>query len=219
MIVANPPLLARRLGALLAAASMASVVSYYAFDQTVAASLAGALTQGVKPLFRILSHLGDAGIYIVAGALLWLWARLMRTDLRVRQAGLLLMVGVAAGAGGAELLEYVLGRARPDLLISAGTYGFFPLKFAHHFNSFPSSHAAGAFAAATVLAFVWPRGRAAFFALAVLAGLSRVMLNAHFISDVIGGAFVGGALALVVCVWLARRWDLPAGPAPASRSA
>lgn len=214
----SPPFVARRLSALLAAAGTASIVSYYALDQAVAASLAGALYQGVKPLFRVLSHLGDAGIYIAAGALLWLWARLARGGDRVRQFGLLLMAGVAAGAGGAELLEYLLGRARPDLLISAGTYGFFPLKFAHHFNSFPSSHAAAAFAAATVLTFIWPRGRTLFFALAALAALSRVMLNAHFISDVIGGAFVGGALALVVCVWLARRWDGPNGSAASLRS-
>ena len=219
MTVSGSPHVMRRLGALLAVAGVACAISYDAFDRAVAASVAGSLYLGILPLFRVLSHLGDAAIYIGAGMLAYLWSKLARVDGRIRESGLLLMTGVAVGAGGAELLEYVLGRARPDLLLAAGTYGFFPLKLAHHFNSFPSSHAAAAFAAATVLAHVWPRGRAAFFALAALAALSRVMLNAHFISDVIGGAFVGGALAQLVAAWLIRRRQVPAGSSPASGTA
>ena len=64
-------------------------------------------------------------------------------------------------------------------------------------NSFPSGHTATAFTTFVVLSFFYPEGRRLFFALAILVGVQRIMVCAHFPSDVIVGAmigsFIGGA--------------------------
>lgn len=68
-------------------------------------------------------------------------------------------------------------------------------------SSFPSSHAANAFALAWVLGARWRRGIPAFFALALLIAFSRMYLNRHFLSDVLVGALIGS-----ICAWAAARW-------------
>ncbi len=65
--------------------------------------------------------------------------------------------------------------------------------------SFPSGHALRTFALAAFigLRFRWRAGGAA-MGYAVLVGLSRIYLGLHWPSDVLGGAFLGIALALAV---------------------
>ncbi len=101
-------------------------------------------------------------------------------------------LAVAALAGtnlAVEGLKRAVGRTRPD-----GEHR-------HSNSSFPSSHAANAFALAWVLGARWRRGVPVFFLLAALVAFSRMYLNRHFLSDVVAGALIG-----VICAWAAARW-------------
>ena len=73
-------------------------------------------------------------------------------------------------------------------------------------RSFPSGHAQTAFAAATYLALLFPRGAVLFLALAALVGLSRIALGVHYPSDVIVGALVGAAFS-ILAFQIARRME------------
>ena len=65
--------------------------------------------------------------------------------------------------------------------------------------SFPSGHASRAFALAGLVAlrFRWRAGGAA-MAFATLVGVSRVYMGLHWPSDILGGAFVGIGIAVLV---------------------
>ena len=75
-------------------------------------------------------------------------------------------------------------------------------------SSFPSAHAATAFAAAGVVATRYPALRLPLFALATLIAVSRVYLGVHYPLDVLAGACLGLAVAWVT-VTLGRRITVP----------
>jgi undecaprenyl-diphosphatase len=70
--------------------------------------------------------------------------------------------------------------------------------------SFPSGHAATAFAAAAAVGVLHPRFRLPLLAAAGVVALSRVYLGVHYWSDVLVGSLLGVAVALVT-VWVVER--------------
>jgi membrane-associated phospholipid phosphatase len=66
-------------------------------------------------------------------------------------------------------------------------------------DSFPSGHAAAAFAVATMESALHPRQAALWYGGATLIGASRVSLHDHYIHDVVAGAVLGYGIA---------RWEL-----------
>jgi undecaprenyl-diphosphatase len=80
--------------------------------------------------------------------------------------------------------------------------------------SFPSGHAATAFAAATAIAILSPRMRPYALGLAAAVALSRVYLRVHFPLDVLAGSLLGACLG-AIAAWAAIRIARPAEPRPA----
>jgi membrane-associated phospholipid phosphatase len=121
---------------------------------------------------------------------------------RTRRLALALAAAVATQAVLVWVLKAVLGRVRPWLVLGL------PAPWGHpHDGSFPSGHAAGSFCVAVFFVAAFPalpalRRRPAFaralsvalVAIAGLIALSRVYLGAHFPSDVLAGAILGGAI-------------------------
>lgn len=93
-----------------------------------------------------------------------------------------------------RVFKILIGRARPDIFIKKGVYGFYGLEWDHHFHSFPSGHSMAAYVLATSLSLLFPRYRLPFFSVAALLTLSRIFILGHYLSDVIGTA----AIALLI---------------------
>jgi undecaprenyl-diphosphatase len=84
--------------------------------------------------------------------------------------------------------------------------------------SFPSGHAATAFAAAVAVALVYPRLGRPLLALAVVIAVSRVYLGVHYVLDVAVGTLLGIAVG-IAAAWFIRRVapaprELGASPCP-----
>ncbi len=145
------------------------------------------------------------------------------------------VLAAALGSGIlANVFKLLIARTRPhhfDLRTDAldSFAGWFPLLGNTSWDQgFPSSHTAAAAGLAIALACRYPRGRWLFPAVAVLAGVQRVLAEAHFLSDVFWGAAVGCIFA-PLCVyggrmsmafdrlernWVARRPLAAQPPAP-----
>ena len=138
-----------------------------------------------------LSRIGSHG-------LVWLGLGLALALLWRRATPFVLVLLVDAAADGlATLLKVAVGSHRP----SDGA----PLIAIPHTDSFPSGHTATSFACATVLAVLVPRAAPAFYVLALAIGYSRIYIGVHWPLDVVGGAVVGVATALLLLAIARRR--------------
>jgi undecaprenyl-diphosphatase len=115
----------------------------------------------------------------------------------------LTLIAVALADWSAMGLKALIDRPRPPLRYAEPK----TLVAVPHDASFPSGHAATSFAAATMLAFAFPRLAPFLYVLAAAVAFSRVYVGVHYPLDVIGGAALGVLVAVVLRLLLSRRAD------------
>src|SRR3954470_12665404 len=147
--------------------------------------------------FEIFADVAGSGL----GVILLLIAALLTSRTKLSRVPLLLSIAVGGGLL-ADLGKMCISRDRPhstDLSVDSvlSTFnGLFPFLSAHSGGqSFPSGHAATATGLAIALTLIYARGRWFFAAMAGTVAVSRVVVHAHFPTDVIAGAMLGGTWA------------------------
>jgi membrane-associated phospholipid phosphatase len=137
---------------------------------------------------------------LVAAAILAAWA--WRTPRRWQRVLLAACLTLIVADQARESLGDLCGRDWPETwhndnpsLIGTGAYGFHPFETDDDVGSFPSGHAARIAAFLGAFWFACPRLRLACLLLGVPLAGSLIAMNYHFVSDVIAGAYLGGAAA------------------------
>lgn len=144
-------------------------------------------------LGRLLRSLGLPLTWLLLGAPLYFTGK-TASD---RRCALLLGFAPLAAAAAGVLLKLLIARPRPGPNPGAIAVGdWVPASWYSGAYSMPSTDAAVAAAAATVLWHCWPRGRPWCVGFAVLCGLARVASGAHYLSDVVVGGIVGWFITL-----------------------
>ena len=124
------------------------------------------------------------------------------------RAGLTFLVSCAI-SGVLYSSKWIFGRHRPSFRLEPFTFhpfkdGLPGIAYAQKL-SLPSGHACLAFAAASCLAALMPRWRFAFYSVAVIVCIERVLEGAHYPSDVVVGAALG-LLSTYLAMRLAAGW-------------
>jgi membrane-associated phospholipid phosphatase len=175
------------------------------FDLALVEALRLQFAPATLRVFALVTRLGDAGTLtvlciLVAGLLLWRGQRTL---------AFFWVLAVAGNGTLNSLLKRTFERVRPlhdhGLLVADGGW------------SFPSGHSSGSVVAYGMLAYLCLRFVSVrwqlpvlmtFAAVAFTTGLSRVVLQVHYASDVLAG-FASGLLWLSICVvcveWLHLR--------------
>jgi len=140
-------------------------------------------------------------LYALATIALWFVARPYQGT-RWKSASVAALSAAALAMAVNQVIAHIWERPRP--YVTHGTF-IHLLAASSPDPSFPSDHAAAAFAIAfAVLAFSRGAGLG-FLAAATLIGVSRIALGLHYPSDVLAGALVGFAAATLV-VHVGTRW-------------
>jgi membrane-associated phospholipid phosphatase len=148
------------------------------------------------------------------------------------------LAGLAIASVATQVVKQVACRGRPKLLDGWGvdqpgpaggatggsrlvaasrSFLHWPCFVDSRYHSFPSGHATTAFAVAAALTRAAPARRPLWLAVAGTIGAARVLLNAHFLSDVLGGAILGwwtGWLGIHAVERQARARQVKTGPWP-----
>ena len=143
----------------------------------------------------VLSDLGE-GVGWVAGGV----ALMILGGQKGRRAGLATaFASVAATYVVQTRVKPLFRRVRPFVNREARVVGIRPSD-----HSFPSGHTASSFAAATALAFYYPKAAPLAYGVATAVGASRVHLGVHFPSDAAVGGIIGIGIG-TLSAWLFKK--------------
>jgi undecaprenyl-diphosphatase len=198
-----------------APAALIAIAAGMIFADADVAEAVKQMPRWIVEIFDVLTDLGRSGWFLVplGGALVAIAAlaspALAPIERRVLAAVAVragfLFVAIAAPSLFVTLIKRVIGRARPYVGAHADPFLYGPFAWRADYASMPSGHAATAFAAAVAVGVLWPWLRAPMLAYALIIAVSRVVLDAHYVSDVIAGAIAGTLGALIIRDWFASR--------------
>ncbi|MGE4165452.1 MAG: phosphatase PAP2 family protein [Xanthobacteraceae bacterium] len=209
----DPVLEPKRLAIFAVAAVVALILLSLIVDASAARG-ARALPHWLVNLFDDVTDFGKAGWFLwPIGILLLVMAALpdrlpARTRLTMIAIAIrleFLFVAIAAPSLFATIVKRLIGRARPYIGGSLDPSYFSPLVWRSEFAAMPSGHATTAVAAAVAISTLWPRARTVAWIYALLIMASRVVLTAHYVTDVLAGAIVGAAGVILVRRYFADR--------------
>jgi undecaprenyl-diphosphatase len=153
------------------------------------------------PLFRFaykITDLAKGGPWIAAAAVAYVGTQVwMMTASRppllmtISDYALALLASFVTGSVVLHVLKIFLGRRRPRDDVEHGLYGFRYFTWQLQYDSFPSGHAMTIFSVAVLASIIVPMLAPLWFAIALALALTRAMLIAHFLSDVLIGAALG----------------------------
>lgn len=147
---------------------------------------------------------GRIWIWIILAVVLifrgWITTDTARVRRGLREGVFVFLVPALAGLA-AEAVKIITGRLRPE---SADGFYAFAWSLDPSGKGLASSHASVAVAAALASGLLFPRWRMLLWPLAIACVLSRVLVGAHFVSDVVAGTALGLLAFRLVYAWDAR---------------
>lgn len=190
-------------------------------DKPVALFVHSWLDENGRTVFHMTAKLGEGyfwyggGIAVILAALAGRRiSRLAATEAlwwRIQRAALFFVSAHLMGSLLVPVIKVMVGRKRPKFLFNHDFYGFTPFTFRFGDICFPSGHTQTITTALVALAFILPDRRVVvpMAVLALLVGASRILEGVHFVSDVLMGAYVGAAAAVLVHrLFLQRGWNV-----------
>lgn len=101
------------------------------------------------------------------------------------------------------VLKMLIARLRPVFVMSGIIPEFDRFTWAWH--SMPSGHTTVTFAGLVMIGMLAPKYKPLTWTLAIIVGASRIFIGAHWMSDVILGAFIGMVIADIVKWFLMKK--------------
>lgn len=152
----------------------------------------------------VLTNLGYGKYYIfsfIATTVIAEWGFKQRDIARV---SLFLLLCIVIPGGICDVIKVIASRARPVELFNHGLYGFQFFQVHARYWSFPSGHSTTISGLMMGVAVCLPRLRQICLLLMLSVAFTRVMVTAHFLSDVMMGLYLG-AICMPLAALAAQR--------------
>lgn len=174
---------------ILALVAVACPALYFTLDLPVATYVRYHLSPSIR---RIAYRTANVDDFILIGLIVAaLYAKFkLKNHVRFKQLVFTPYAALFTGILG-RILKVIFGRWRPKGYFNFGEYGFDFFRFGYVSNSFPSGHSASIMAIMTTIAILKPKYRAACYLFALGVASCRVIVYAHYPSDVVAGLSLG----------------------------
>ena len=147
-----------------------------------------------KSLFETLTHFGDSLYFFVPTILIWAVIKIIQNKnkiiLTISDISLFIFFNILFSGIVVQIFKHILGRPRPPLFHSNNLSTIDIFNFDSRWHSFPSGHTATIFAFIFCLIFLFPKIKNILISIAVVIASTRVIVGAHYVSDIFGGALV-----------------------------
>jgi len=195
--------------------AIVAIVAAMAFLDGRLTSAARGLPLWLVAAFDEFTDFGKSGWFLIPAGILMIviaaaglrdlphFTRLVLAAITVRLGFVFLAIGIPGLF--VTILKRLIGRARPFVADDGGTLVFAPFVWRSEYASIPSGHGTNAFAAAIAIGALFPKLRPLMWLYALLIAASRVVITAHYPSDVIASAAFGIVGAILVRDWFAMR--------------
>ena len=184
--------------ALIVMAVIALLAAFF-LDQSTAIWLKAHSWPQLKRVMQIVSRVGDwpahaiagtIGIAIAFGVGSKVWMRIF----------IAMLIALALAGVTTRAIKIATGRARPSVKTEAHWNG---PQFGSKYQAFPSGHTASSTAFFVALFLARKKIGAPLLLIPILIAISRMIVGAHYLSDVTVAAILGVISALLVARWLA----------------
>ena len=160
-------------------------------DQIAASFIADHTNKRIERAAKRLTWAGDEQVLAVLALGWWIYCR--DKDAATRRRSDHILATVFAGAIVSHIVKKLVDQERPDRLTVYGHVHGVPFS-GNKYDAFPSGHAVHVGALASAATTLPPRQRHSVWAAASLLVATRVVLLAHWISDVAAGFAMGVVL-------------------------
>lgn len=177
-----------------------AVLSYFFADKPIAIFMHQ--LSHVSLLWSIaqeITYFGVAGYYIVFFLLAFLLTKFIWKDPELAKIALFFLLVILISGLVCDILKVVLARARPTEWFQHHLYGFYFFNFkTAKMWSFPSGHATIIASLMISASLLWRRFWPVFMLIMLLVAISRLILVAHFLSDVMLGMYLGAIISICI---------------------
>jgi len=185
----------------LATVAVIALVAAFFLDHAAAAWIGAHSSPELKRAMQTVSRVGDWPAHLIAGLLGIAIAFVMKSKTWMR-IFLAMLVALALAGVTARVVKLATGRARPSVKTEAHWNG---PRYSSKYHAFPSGHTASSTAFFVALFLKRKKIGAPLLLIPVLIALSRMVVGAHYLSDVTFAAILGVICAVVATRWLSTR--------------
>ena len=178
-----------------------SILFFIFFDHSIA-NFFNQINNQTKSLFTTLTQLGDSFYYFIPIVISWIILKIINSNNNflktLSDICLFLFWNILISGVLVQVLKHILARPRPVLFFNSNQTSLEFFSFESSLHSFPSGHSATVFAFAFCMLLLFPRLRSFWLIFAIVIALTRVIITAHFVSDIIAGAFVAYLVSILI---------------------
>ena len=178
------------------------------FDYSIA-SFFDSLNYQTKSLFGTLTHFGDSLYFFISTILIWALVKIIKSKNQITntisEISLFIFLNILLSGIVTQILKHIIGRPRPVLFNGFDLKSLDIIHFDSKWHSFPSGHSATIFAFIFSMILLFPKIKNILITIAIIIASTRVIVGAHFISDIFGGVLVAYLSSIFVSKKLASK--------------